>query len=319
MIAMRFSHGYFFIRETSPTPPGNNPAGISLYKIDSQTGEAWAQGAADLAGAQFTVKYFDGYYDEDTLPETATRTWVLETKYVDGKYRARLLDEYKVSGDAWYYDEFGTITLPLGTYTVQETLAPTGYLLEGADVNSKNWVSENTYEAPAHVGQVTTDGVTVNSLSIGNEMDGGNELTASENVTRFDITLLKHDGETQASLGSIEFSLTSLTTGETHNFWTDDTGEYTSDADVNPHSYDTDNAESRSWATREKRGKSECDGRIRRKSLTFPRAADTILLGRRTMSPTDICGAMLPPHREAERGRLLWLSSLFFCKSKRRP
>ncbi len=87
-----------------------------------------AQGAADLSGAQFTVKYYDGYYNEDTLPDTPERTWVLETKYVNGEYYARLDDEYKVSGDEWYKTNAGLVTLPLGTYTVQETLAPTGYL-----------------------------------------------------------------------------------------------------------------------------------------------------------------------------------------------
>lgn len=45
------------------------------------------------------------------------------------KGRCYLTKEYKVSGDEFYYDSNGNITLPLGTITIQETKAPKGYLL----------------------------------------------------------------------------------------------------------------------------------------------------------------------------------------------
>ena len=38
------------------------------------------QGDATLEGAEFTVKYYDGYYTKDNLPEKATRTWEIQTK-----------------------------------------------------------------------------------------------------------------------------------------------------------------------------------------------------------------------------------------------
>ncbi len=159
----------------------------------------------------------------------------------DGSYDAYLDDEHKVSGHELYYTNNGAVTLPLGTYTVQETLAPEGYLLEGADENSKNWVTEQEYEAPIHVGKVTLDDNTVQAFRIGNELD--NEHQTDETVKRFDITLEKHDGDTQASLGNIEFTLTSLTTGESHSFWTDSHGNYTSSSETNPHHYHTNEAE----------------------------------------------------------------------------
>lgn len=42
--------------------PTNDPAMITLNKVDSETGDM-VQGGASLAGAQFTVNYYDGYYN----------------------------------------------------------------------------------------------------------------------------------------------------------------------------------------------------------------------------------------------------------------
>ena len=48
------------------------------------------QGNASLAGAEFTWKYYAGFYNKDNLPAEATRTWVTKTiaeKDSDGTYR----------------------------------------------------------------------------------------------------------------------------------------------------------------------------------------------------------------------------------------
>ncbi len=84
--------------------PMNDPLGLTIYKIDAATGKAVPQGDTTLAGAEFTIKYYDGYYDESTLPSSATRTWVIQTKYREstGEYRAMLDDDHLVSGDKLY-------------------------------------------------------------------------------------------------------------------------------------------------------------------------------------------------------------------------
>lgn len=46
--------------------PTNDPAMITLNKVDSETGDM-VQGGASLAGAQFTVNYYDGYYNNSNL------------------------------------------------------------------------------------------------------------------------------------------------------------------------------------------------------------------------------------------------------------
>ena len=35
------------------------------------------QGNASLAGAEFTWKYYAGFYNKDNLPAEATRTWAV--------------------------------------------------------------------------------------------------------------------------------------------------------------------------------------------------------------------------------------------------
>ena len=103
-------------------------AQIELFamKRDSQTPEGNAQGAATLAGAQFTISYYDGYFSADSLPASPLRTWVVQT---DEDGCARADDEHLVGGDELYHSLDGKVALPLGTYSIQETAAPGGYRL----------------------------------------------------------------------------------------------------------------------------------------------------------------------------------------------
>ena len=82
-----------------------------------------AQGNGLLDGAQFEVKYYAGKKSASQLGE-AVRTWRL--KVVDGE--CKFADKYKVSGDAFFISDNKAV-LPLGTYTVEEVVAPKGYAL----------------------------------------------------------------------------------------------------------------------------------------------------------------------------------------------
>lgn len=108
--------------------PQSDPISILLGKVDSETNKDKPQGSASLAGAEFTVKYFKGLYDEDpaTKGQTPARSWVLKTNENGITY---LDDKLKVSGDDFYYASNGDPTLPVGTITIQETKAPTGYFI----------------------------------------------------------------------------------------------------------------------------------------------------------------------------------------------
>lgn len=110
--------------------PQAAPVGILLKKRDKETGQDVPQRDAKLEGAEFTVKYYKGDYAEDVDPATqgATpeRTWVLKTDEDGFTY---LQDNYKVSGDEFYYNSTNLPTIPIGTVTLRETKAPEGYKL----------------------------------------------------------------------------------------------------------------------------------------------------------------------------------------------
>ena len=105
-----------------------DPVGILLMKRDAERGTNAPQGDGSMAGALFTIKFYKGLFSANELSgKTPARTWVVRT---DSDGYAMLDPAYLVSGDALYYNSTGRIpTLPLGTVTIQETQAPTGYLL----------------------------------------------------------------------------------------------------------------------------------------------------------------------------------------------
>ncbi|MBS6503463.1 MAG: LPXTG cell wall anchor domain-containing protein [Clostridium sp.] len=133
--------------------PQFDPVGVLLRKVDSDTGANKPQGNGSLADAHFTFKFYAGEYRDGVNPAdlgvSPTRTWIMRTD----EFGFTMLDNsYKVSGDDLYIVN-GSPTLPLGTITIQETKAPTGY-----KINSEIFVrritpngaaeSVNTYNEP---------------------------------------------------------------------------------------------------------------------------------------------------------------------------
>ncbi len=181
------------VRANSNETPGNDPIGIEVVKNDAET-KGMPQGDATLEGAEFTVKYYDGYYTKDDLPKKATRTWVIATKevtYLTGKkgYVARLSNSNKVSGDNFYTDENGAITLPLGTISIEETKAPKGYLLKGNTLNvTDNLTGVTTTEKDTnYVAQITKEYQGA-KLQFGND---ANQMVVTEKVKKQKIQIFK--------------------------------------------------------------------------------------------------------------------------------
>ena len=164
--------------------PTNDPAMITLNKVDSETGDM-VQGGASLAGAQFTVNYYDGYYNNSNLPANPTRSWIIQTKEITTKggnkvYRAVLSNDYFVAGDA-LYSASGINTLPLGTISIEETKAPEGYSLEGAYLQVGGTGTKITGK---YVAQITQNG----NLA---QLKGGNTFKVSDKIKRGDFKLTK--------------------------------------------------------------------------------------------------------------------------------
>ena len=132
--------------------PQSDPVGILLGKVDKETNKNKPQGSASLAGAEFTIKYYKGLYDSDPAKsgQVPSRSWVLKT---DSDGYCDLAKGYKVSGDDFYYASNGNATLPVGTITIQETKAPTGYFINNEvfvrKITTKGSVEDvNTYNQP---------------------------------------------------------------------------------------------------------------------------------------------------------------------------
>ena len=132
--------------------PQSDPIDILLGKIDKETNKNKPQGSASLANAEFTVKYYKGLYDSDPAKsgQTPERSWVFKT---NEKGFVSMDDEHLISGDEFYKASNGLITFPIGTLTIQETKAPTGYFINNEVFVRKITTSGNnekveTYDYP---------------------------------------------------------------------------------------------------------------------------------------------------------------------------
>ena len=209
--------------------PTNDPVRISINKVDSETGDK-VQGGASLENAEFTVKYYAGYYNAGNLPANATRTWVIKTlKTAGGNYMAVLNTNYKIAGDDFYTNAKGAPVLPLGTISIEETKAPEGYNLDGAYLQVGGVGEKITGK---YVAQITQNG---NLASL----KGGNTFKVSDKIKRGDFKLTKIDTDNQNRMSDIPFRVTCKGTGESHIIKTDENGYFSSESSWNAHSKNT--------------------------------------------------------------------------------
>ena len=155
--------------------PANDPAQMLVGKFDGDKtymGEGnLPQGSASLAGAEFTIEYYDtlDYDSYDALKDAGvqpTRSWIVST---DSDGFAMLSESYLVSGDALYLDSGGQPTIPRGTIVMYESKAPEGYNLN-EDSLSFQKIQENpassviTYNTPQVPEDVIRGGVSVQKV-----------------------------------------------------------------------------------------------------------------------------------------------------------
>lgn len=189
---------------TSKEKPENDPAYFEMTK--KWDGEKTAT-IPPLWGTQFTIEYYDGYYDENNLPSSPTRTWVIELQYDDasGEYNAMLDDDWivpvdshgTVSGDLYKSEHNGTV-LPLGTYVCWESQAAPGYTLEG-DLYMDG---DNTVYHPADrlFQQVKKKGDSV-------IISGNNVHKANNTPKASDIKIVKYKQDGKTPLAGVVYEL----------------------------------------------------------------------------------------------------------------
>lgn len=180
--------------------PQSDPVAVVLGKVDKETNKNKPQGSASLDGAEFTVKYYKGLYDEDPAKsgKIAARSWVLKT---NSEGKTAFVDSLKVSGDEFYKNSSGYTTLPIGTITIQETKAPKGYF-----INNEVFVRQITPSGNA-------EGV-----------ETFNMPTVNEKVIKFNIKKVQVGTTTPVS-GAV--FLHAKPDGTTESLTTDEKGEIT--------------------------------------------------------------------------------------------
>lgn len=174
--------------------PQNDPTPLLLAKHDSDYAYSGEHnpiqgGASSLKDAQFTIT-FHPTLDANYAAVAPLRTWVVKTDE-HGFIDLRQGDGCKVSGDDFYRDTTGQITLPIGTYAIRETKAPVGYNLNDAIVVR-----------------------TVTGVANGEEsVSSYNTPIVSDQIIRGGIELEKRDAESglQSALGAATLDNTTFT------------------------------------------------------------------------------------------------------------
>ncbi|WP_133016466.1 SpaA isopeptide-forming pilin-related protein [Clostridium cuniculi] len=106
-----------------------DPINMIVKKVDAITGTEVVTGQGTLEGAEFTVKYYKGEWNENQNPAeqgiNPERVWVFRT---NKNGFVRFEEASKISGDELYYDATGAPSIPKGLITIEETKAPEGYI-----------------------------------------------------------------------------------------------------------------------------------------------------------------------------------------------
>ena len=198
--------------------PINDPLMISLTKQD-------AEGKTDipsLENAIFEVKYYgtlNANSASDVAGMTPTKTWYFKTMKVGNNYVANMRNEdYFDHGDSLYKNSDGKLTYLLGSYTIREYSAPTGYTVDGGYLTSGGTVVEAN--STFFVKLEGNNGVPV--LRYSNNLSDP-ELKKDEVPVRGGYRLEKQDWSTgataegDASLAGAEFDLYYLGDGTDSN------------------------------------------------------------------------------------------------------
>lgn len=225
---------------------------ISIAKSDFDTHEpGLTLGSSEsFEDAVYEFDYYQDYFPNDVDIESifprCIRQWFMKTdKYgitgITNKYKSN-----KLYGDDYFFDEYGNVVCPLGTYLVKEINAPVGYLLSDIIYSIELKPDDNN---PNIINTVIRDTKNHTVLEqVIDENSGDRSVQLFEQAIRGDYKFIKTNDDMR-ELSGIPFKITSQSTGEWHIFVTDangciDTSVYNnsrnSNVNVNDVLYDPD-------------------------------------------------------------------------------
>ena len=252
--------------QTEDKSVGNNIQGdpLIIKKYDSDTGEAFAQGGASLARAQFTIRHYvidvDANQTADSLAKlTPDAEWIVQ---LNGEGEFRFQDINKTFD--WEGNEIPyLIASSYDGVTDTEARLADGYInTEGIAQIPYGWVTVEETKAPQ--GYQIDSGVHVIKMTIGTT-EAQLTVACYDEIIRGDITLQKatDDG---SPLAHVPFRITNKTTGEKHIIVTDENGRFDSATATNTNNAENDND-----------------------NFTFAAEAAAALMGDTTVDDTDGC------------------------------
>jgi len=182
---------------TSTEVPMNDPVDVNLYKYDRRDSIY----VNHLNEAQFTLRYYDAQTN-DVGNLTPKYEWVFSCFYnTQGKVVCNFQPQYRVSGPdpqtLGLVNSAGLFFLPLGTFTVEETLAPTLFAKdENIYIGHIRNVNQSPVESVDHF--IDPDG-NIKELTDGNTswVDVDNlDLSQEEELQTVTLIIQKVDAET---------------------------------------------------------------------------------------------------------------------------
>ena len=179
---------------TSNENPMNDPLYVNVYKKDRRE-KVFVE---HLDEAQFTLKYYDAQTDNPTAL-TPKYTFVYKSVYTsDGKVKSDLSNpsNYISGDDITPLIVSGAINLPLGTFTIQETKAPTLFAIdENIYVGHITQNGDNANETVDHY--IDSTGTLHELGTQGGWLDVDNlDLSQNEELQTVKLTIQKIDEDT---------------------------------------------------------------------------------------------------------------------------
>ncbi len=168
--------------------PQSYHADLIVRKVDSVTANSTPQGDGTLVGAEFEARHYRERFSSPAEAQalTPSRTWRFLT---DANGCISFDREHAVGGDEFYRNSAGEVCLPLGTLTIQETKAPTGYLIDE---------TMRVIGLPSEGQRETIEFV--------------QEQTVADDIQRGDVLIEKRDAESglQSALGAADLDGTTF-------------------------------------------------------------------------------------------------------------